>query len=74
MHPNKIINNIKPFKLPERLWNFIVEKSEFPDNKKWGELGKKGINKIVNVLSNDIYHVKGKQPLKKNLSLVEELV
>lgn len=65
LHPNKIINNIKPFKLPERLWNFIVEKSELPENKKWGELGKKGINKIVTLLSNDIYHVKGKTTFKE---------
>jgi predicted Rossmann fold flavoprotein len=65
LHPNKIINNIKPLKLPERLWNFIVKKSELPDNKKWGELGKKGINKIVNLLSNDIYHVKGKTTFKE---------
>ena len=65
LHPNKIINNIKPFKLPERLWSFIVEKSELPDNKKWGELGKKGINKIVTLLSNDIYHVKGKTTFKE---------
>ena len=65
LHPNKIINNIKPLKLPERLWNFIIEKSELPKNKKWGELGKKGINKIVNLLSNDIYHVKGKTTFKE---------
>ena len=65
LHPNKIIKNIKPFKLPERLWSFIVEKSELPDNKKWGELGKKGTNKIVNLLSNDIYHVKGKTTFKE---------
>ena len=36
-----------------------------PGNKKWGELGNKGINKLINLLSNDIYNVKGKTTFKE---------
>ena len=64
-HPKKGINNIKPYKLPERLWNYIIEKSKLPTNKKWGELGSKGLNKLVNLLSNDIYPVLGKTTFKE---------
>ncbi|MFA6368739.1 MAG: NAD(P)/FAD-dependent oxidoreductase, partial [Bacteroidales bacterium] len=35
-------------------------KAEIPLDRKWGELGKKGINKIMNRLSNDEYSVHGK--------------
>jgi predicted Rossmann fold flavoprotein len=64
-HPKKLISNIKPYNLPERLWNYITEKSELPSNKIWGELGNKGINKLVSLLSNDIYNVKGKTTFKE---------
>jgi len=59
-HPNKILANYRAFNLPERLWLFLLEKSELSTQKKWSELGKKGLNKLVNILSNDIYQVKGK--------------
>jgi len=59
-YPNKLVSNIRPFELPERLWNFLLNKREIPKNKKWNELGKKGINRIITILSNDIYKVSGK--------------
>ena len=64
-HPKKLISNIKPYNLPERLWNYIIEKSELPNNKIWGELGNKGTNKLVSLLSNDIYRIKGKTTFKE---------
>lgn len=63
--PQKKIINIKPFELPERLWNYIIEKSNLPADKKWGELGKKGLNKLINLISNDIYQIKGKTTFKE---------
>lgn len=64
-HPNKLLTTIRPYSLSERLWRYLLEKSEFSDNKKWNELGKKGLNKLVGVLSNDIYAVKGKTTFKE---------
>lgn len=64
-HANKLLSNIKPFVLPERLWHFLLYKCEFAGTKKWNELGKKGLNKLVNVLTNDIYPVKGKTTFKE---------
>jgi predicted Rossmann fold flavoprotein len=63
--PQKKLINIKPFELPERLWNYIIEKSNLPADKKWGELGKKGLNKLINLISNDIYQIKGKTTFKE---------
>jgi len=64
-HPNKIISNIRPYGLSERLWIFLLEKIDIPQNKKWNELGKKGLNKLSAVLTNDIYTVNGKSTYKE---------
>lgn len=64
-HPQKILSNIRPYSLPDRLWRYLLEKSDLPADKKWSELGKKGLNKLVGVLTNDIYSVKGKTTFKE---------
>ena len=46
--------------LPTRLWDYLMQKIGLPADKRWNETGKKWQNKIVEVLSNDIYHVEGK--------------
>ena len=64
-HPKKTLRNLKVFKIPERLWNFIVEKSKLTLEKKLHELGNKGINKLVDILCNDVYQIKGKTTFKE---------
>jgi hypothetical protein len=63
-HPKKTLSNTKPFGLPERLWVFLLNKSDIPRDKVWGELGKKHLNKLVTILSNDTYNIKGKTTFK----------
>ena len=63
-HTNKLLSNVRPYFLPERLWLYLLEKSNLSAKKKWGEFGKKGMNKLVNVLTNDVYSVKGKTSFK----------
>lgn len=57
---NKILANYRPYALPDRLWQFLLIKGDLSPQKRWGELGKKGINKLLNLLTNDEYAVKGK--------------
>jgi len=64
-HPNKIVSNIRPYSLPERLWIFLLDKIDLSLNKKWNELGKKGLNKLSSVLTNDIYTVNGKSTYRE---------
>lgn len=64
-HGNKILANFRPFGLPDRLWRHLLERTDLPPEKKWGELGKKGFNKLVNVLTNDVYAVRGKTSFKE---------
>ncbi|MFT6001279.1 MAG: putative Rossmann fold flavoprotein [Flavobacteriales bacterium] len=63
--PNKLLQNYRAYSLPERLWLYLLEKNEIPISKKWGDLGKKDINKLTNSLTNDIYAVKGKTTFKE---------
>lgn len=64
-HSKKILSTIRPYALPERLWIFLIEKSNLQADKKWGELGKKGLNKLISVLTNDAYEVQGKSTFKE---------
>ena len=64
-HTQKFLSNFRPYLLPERLWYYLLQKSNLPKDKRWGELGKKGINKLVNILTNDVYAVKGKTTFKE---------
>nr|WKN34942.1 NAD(P)/FAD-dependent oxidoreductase [Tunicatimonas sp. TK19036] len=64
-HPKKKVSNIRPYSLPERLWLFLLEKRDISVEKKWGELGIKSLNKLVSVLTNDVYEVNGKTTFKE---------
>lgn len=64
-HFGKLLSNYRPYSLPARLWTYLLEKIEIPADKNWGELGKKGLNRLVNVLTNDEYQVKGRTAFKE---------
>lgn len=61
----KQLANFRPFALPERLWSFLLEKTNLPPTKKWNELGLKGLNKLIDLLTNDVYRVEGKSTFKE---------
>ena len=64
-NPQKQLQNLKPYGLPERLWLFLLAKAEIPADKKWSELGKKGLNKLSSMLTYDVYQVHGKTTFKE---------
>ncbi|MFM7683212.1 MAG: aminoacetone oxidase family FAD-binding enzyme, partial [Bacteroidota bacterium] len=61
----KMISNFNPFRLTNRLWCFLLAKSEISLEMRWKDLGKKNINKLVNTLLNDRYEVCGKTTFKE---------
>lgn len=61
----RMLRNKNPFDMPQRLWEFLLEKVGLSLEKLWSELGKKGINKLVNILLNDEYSVSGKTTFKE---------
>lgn len=61
----------RPFALPQRLWHHLLRRAlgggadaaaPSVGGRRWGELGKKDINRLVNVLVNDTYAVSGRAP------------
>lgn len=39
-NPKKILANVRPYALPDRLWGFLLEKSNLSPSKKWGSWAK----------------------------------
>ncbi len=64
-HPNKLLPNFKPYGIKERLWLHLLDRAGQAHTKRWEELGKKGFNKLIEVLTNDTYEVKGKTTFKE---------
>lgn len=56
----KQMGNMRCFDLPSRLWLHLLKRADISAEKRWGELGKKGLNKLVEALTNDGYGVEGK--------------
>lgn len=59
-HAARQLDNVHPFGLPSRLWTYLLQKSGLLLQRRWGELGRKGINRLVELLTNDVYVVEGK--------------
>lgn len=64
-HPNKLLSNFKPYQIKERLWLHLLQRADLAPTKRWEELGKKGFNKLIEVLTNDAYLVQGKTTFKE---------
>lgn len=64
-NPQKLVSNCHPDALPSRLWSFLVSKSGVRENARWAEVGVKGMNRLVNTLTNDIYEVQGRGRFKE---------
>ena len=62
---NRNVGNRNPVKLPARLWEYALDKADVEPTKKWGDLIKKAVNRLVNNLCNDQFDVKGKTTFKE---------
>ncbi len=64
-HPQKLLSSIRPFDLPSRLWNYLLENTlgERAQNR-WQNLNKKELNRLVNVLCNSTYQISGRAAFK----------
>ncbi|MCD6017230.1 MAG: aminoacetone oxidase family FAD-binding enzyme [Bacteroidetes bacterium] len=60
-----LIVNTPLFEMPKRLWEYLILRSDISLSKPWIELGKKQLNKLAQVLCNDIYDMHGKTTFKE---------
>ena len=51
--------------IPKRLWEYLVLKADIPLSKSWIELGKKQLQKLAEILVNDVYTMQGKTTFKE---------
>ncbi len=54
------MSNLHPFGLQNRLWLYLLERAGIASDKTCCELGSKGLNRLVHVLTSDSYEVAGK--------------
>lgn len=64
-HGQRLVGNGNPLMLPTRLWEYLLQKIGLPAQKQWQQLGKTDLNRLVNILRNDIYRVSGKTTYKE---------
>ena len=64
-NPQKQIATIRPFGLPSRLWDYLVQKTlgERAQNR-WQNLNQKELNRLTNALCNDQYQIAGRAAFK----------
>jgi predicted Rossmann fold flavoprotein len=60
----KMING-NPFGMPSRMWGFVLDKAGIDGDTVWHQLSKKNRNKLLNLLLNDVYEVRGKTTFKE---------
>ena len=63
-HPQKQLATVRPFALPSRLWNYLLDKTGVNPELRWQQMGKKDFNRLTNTLINDTYAIAGRAPFK----------
>lgn len=61
----KVVTNAHPESLSSRLWEYLATKA-LPNagQKRWAELGRRDVNRLVSVLTADVYDIAGRAPFK----------
>lgn len=62
-NPRKLVASVHP--LQQRLWEHLLGRAGIRPDIRWAELGSKGTNRIVAVLTADCYPLRGKSPFKE---------
>lgn len=64
LHSNALVTNFKPEPIPNRLWEYFLTKAEINPSKKWHDISKKEENKLIQLLTNNVYTINGKTTFK----------
>lgn len=64
-NPQKQMGTLRPFDLPSGLWQYLLQRTSLRTDRKWAELGRKGMNQLIETLTNDVYHIDGRGVFKK---------
>ncbi|MFI3247885.1 MAG: aminoacetone oxidase family FAD-binding enzyme [Rikenellaceae bacterium] len=61
----KLVTSAKPFNLPSRIWMMLLVKAGIAHERRFAEIGSKGVNRLVNVITNDEYVVDGQSRFRE---------
>ncbi|MFI3305095.1 MAG: aminoacetone oxidase family FAD-binding enzyme [Rikenellaceae bacterium] len=64
-HGAKLVTSVRPFDIPTRLWMALLIKSGVAHERRFAELGSKGLNRLVNTLTNDEYRISGQSRFRE---------
>ena len=65
VNPRKQVSNTPPAGLQARLWGHLVHRSGIRPDIRWAELGSKGMNRLVRILTQDTYAIEGKTKFRE---------
>lgn len=65
MKPKQKIFHNPQYQLPQRLWQTLCTESEIENNKVWGEVSQRNLNKLMEQLIRCPFHIKGKTTFKE---------
>ena len=60
----KMSANVGPDFLNNRLWTYLLHRAGIPADRRWAEIGSKGLHRIISTLTSDIYPVVGRNKFK----------
>lgn len=64
-NPQKQLQSAYPRHLNARLWHHILTKGNLNPEQRWGELGRKNYNRLIAILTNDLYTIDRKNRFKE---------
>ena len=61
----RLVSSVWPERFNNRMWCYLIEACGLRQDMRWGELGKKGLNKLVALLTNHTLTIVGKNKYKE---------
>ena len=61
----KLITNAYPTYLSQEHWTILLDRANIPHTQRWGALNRKHVNRLVTVLSSDVYQITGRPHFKE---------
>ena len=64
-HHSKLVKNYRPEGIPIRLWEYLLKKIDLPDSFRWKDIDQKWTEKLMGIVMNDQYRIRGKTTFKE---------
>lgn len=61
----KLVTSAKPLNLPSRIWMMLLIKAGISHERRFAEIGSKGLNRLVNIITNDEYKISGQSRFRE---------